>query len=461
MPSGHEGDDELFARAWDERAAADRAARPPRRPQDPVLARDLDLAAALRDAGRSLPGPDDDARARMRAHLMSEIGGPARPGADARTRRTTRATPAREARPGARGPGSRRPADRRPAGRAAARGARRLLVNVITGACAVMLLGALTVLISRGALPGEMLYSVKRASESVELGLTRGQEEKGLKHLDFAAIRLEEVSDLVGRSATTAAGSGPVAAGLDPALGALVLENLRSFDEDARTGSRLILPIASRPAAPAPLDLGQWARAQSARLDTLSPSLPEDGRTAAASSQQMLERLSARATALDGERPCATGASEDDLGPLPTDGCTTGGSATPSAAPTEPSTTTSSTTSETTTTTSRTTPSTDQSAGTGSGGSAGGGTGGGAGSPLGPLGPVGTNAPAPVQVPMPVPLLPQVDSAAAAPGPPGHQPRLTRGRPGRGVCTASARSVATTTLSPDGHDGRPGGGTTA
>lgn len=58
--------------------AAGRGSQPACRPNDPVLARDLDLAAALRVAGRSLPGPDDDARARMRAHLMSEIGGPVR-----------------------------------------------------------------------------------------------------------------------------------------------------------------------------------------------------------------------------------------------------------------------------------------------------------------------------------------------------------------------------------------------
>lgn len=60
--------------------AAGRGSQLARRPNVPVpvLASDLDLVAALRVAGRSLPGPDDDARARMRAHLMSEIGGPVR-----------------------------------------------------------------------------------------------------------------------------------------------------------------------------------------------------------------------------------------------------------------------------------------------------------------------------------------------------------------------------------------------
>ena len=140
-----------------------------------------------------------------------------------------------------------------------------------------MLLGALTVLLSRGALPGEMLYSIKRASESAEIGLTSGQEAKGLKHLDFASTRLEEVSDLIERQAATAAGAGPVAAGIGPDEAALVLDNLRAFDEQARTGSRLILPLAAQPTGPSPAELGEWARSQSARIDTLSPSLDGDG----------------------------------------------------------------------------------------------------------------------------------------------------------------------------------------
>ena len=114
-----------------------------------------------------------------------------------------------------------------------------------------------TVLLSRGALPGEMLYSIKRASESAEIGLTSGQEAKGLKHLDFASTRLEEVSDLIERQAATAAGAGPVAAGIGPDEAALVLDNLRAFDEQARTGSRLILPLAAQPTGPSPAELGE------------------------------------------------------------------------------------------------------------------------------------------------------------------------------------------------------------
>jgi hypothetical protein len=438
MSSGYDGDDELFARVWAQRDAAERPAppdprreRPRERPQelrDPELARVLDVASALRTAGRAAQGPDPDTSARMRAAVMAEIsGGPA----DGATRERTRVLRSTDPGPaGGRGAGragattrresresrgGTRPADRRPAARAASRrSGARLLSSFVTGACAVMLLGALTVLLSRGALPGEMLYGIKRASESAEIGLTSGQEAKGLKHLDFASTRLEEVSDLIERQAATAAGAGPVAAGIGPDEAALVLDNLRAFDEQARTGSRLILPLAAQPTGPSPAELREWARSQSARLDTLSPSLDGDGRTAVAGSQQMLQRLDQRATAFGGPERCSTGDAADDLGPLPTGDCDTGSGsddtqATATAIP--ESTTTSTTSSTTTSSTSSTTSSrsetstrdddTDDS-GSSSGSSE-----------------QRTSTPDPVQVPLPVPLLPQVDVPPLLPGLPG------------------------------------------
>jgi hypothetical protein len=431
MSSGHDEDDERFARVWDERDATGRPPRPDRaraerpgtRSDDPALGRDLDIAAALRAAGRATPGPDPEASARMRAAVMAGIGAPPQEG----TRRTTGGT--RVLRTPDTGPaggrgagrvvaerdtrGASRPADGRPGGRAASRrSARRLTRSLVTGACAILLLGAMTVLLSRGALPGEMLYGVKRASESAEIGLTSGQEAKGLKHLEFASTRLEEVSDLIGRQGTTAAGPGPVAAGLGPDETALVLDNLRSFDEQARTGSRLILPLTAQPSGPSPAQLQEWARAQSARLDTLSPSLDGDGRAAAANSQEMLQRLDRRAGAYSGPRPCTTGSASDDLGPLPSTGCGTdpgrSSADTDSTLTSGTQTSTSTTTTTTTTTTrsttdessssSRDTDSSDSSSSSRS---------------------ERTQTPAPVQVPLPVPLLPQVDLPPLLPGLPG------------------------------------------
>ena len=109
MSSGYDGDDELFARVWAQRDAAERPAPPdPRRehPQerlDPELARVLDVAAALRTAGRAAQGPDPDTSARMRAAVMAEIGGGT---ADGATRERTRVLRSEDAGPaGGRGAG--------------------------------------------------------------------------------------------------------------------------------------------------------------------------------------------------------------------------------------------------------------------------------------------------------------------------------------------------------------------
>lgn len=428
MSSGYDGDDELFARVWAQRDARERPAPDPRQEQvDPELARVLDVAAALRTAGRAAQGPDPDTSARMRAAVMAEIGGGNPAGATRERTRVLRSTdpgPAggrgagraggtsrRESRGGTR-PGDRRPASRGEGRATSRRSGARLLSSFVTGACAVMLLGALTVLLSRGALPGEMLYGIKRASENAEIGLTSGQEAKGQRHLDFASTRLEEVSDLIARQGATAAGAGPVAAGIGPDEAGLVLDNLRAFDEQARTGSRLILPLTAQPTGPSPAELGEWARSQSARLDTLSPSLDGDGRTAAAGSQQMLQRLDQRATALGGPQRCATGEESDDLGPLPVGECDSASRSDDArtSATATPESTTSSTTTTTTTTRTSTTSSEDATSSRRDADDSGSSS---------DSREERTSTPDPVQVPLPVPLLPQVDLPPLLPGLPG------------------------------------------
>ncbi|WP_433030327.1 hypothetical protein [Actinomycetospora sp. CA-053990] len=131
MSSGYDGDDELFARVWAQRDAAERPAPPdPRRdrtqerPQerlDPELARVLDVAAALRTAGRAAQGPDPDTSARMRAAVMAEIRGGTADGATRERTRVLRSTDPGPA--GGRGPAGPVPP---PAGRAARAGAGRV-----------------------------------------------------------------------------------------------------------------------------------------------------------------------------------------------------------------------------------------------------------------------------------------------------------------------------------------------
>jgi hypothetical protein len=283
---------------------------------------------------------------------------------------------------------------------------------------AVLALGALTVLLSRGALPGDMLYGLKRASESTEIGLTSGQEAKARKHLDVAALRLDEIQQLIQRDSTTAAGPQPTAAGADDADAALVADNLRAFDDQARTGARMLLPLVNSPAGPPPGLLSQWAGQQQRTLDGFSASLPAGGKEQAASSQRLISQLQQRAAAFEKSTgPCGSQDS-DDLGPLPSAACSAASqdkapsialpqASTPTTKTSTPSTrrTTSSSPDATTTTTTDETTTANRS--------------GDSDKPLLPLPlPATTTAP-PINVPVPVPGLPKVQLPPLLPGLPG------------------------------------------
>ena len=128
----------------------------------------------------------------------------------------------------------------------------------------------------------------------------------------------------------------------------------------------------------------------------------------------MLQRLNQRATAFGGPERCSTGDASDDLGPLPTGGCDAGSGSDDSQASTTAipeSTTTSTTSSTTTSSTSSTTSSRNETSSRDddsddSGSSSG-------------SREQRTSTPDPVQVPLPVPLLPQVDVPPLLPGLPG------------------------------------------
>jgi uncharacterized protein DUF5667 len=436
MSSGRDGADERFAAAWDERMrgrAPGRRAHPGAsgaplgdhaRPGDGDLDDDLRIADLLSRAGRATPGPDPEASRRMRASLMAAIAedSPQTPV----TRRTERVEngPAAHGRRRADRRGGARPGDGRPGsaataagpGRAARRGsaARRLLSTTVAGMAAVLALGALTVLLSRGALPGDMLYGMKRASESTEIGLTSGQEAKARKHLDVAALRLDEIQQLVSRDSTTAAGTLPTASGADEADGALVADNLRAFDDQARTGARLLLPLVNQPSGPPPGLLSQWASQQQQTLDGFSASLPPDGRQQAESSQKLIAQLRDRATAFEkSSSPCG-GSGSDDLGPLPSAACSAASqdkapsialpeTSAPTTKPSTPSTRRSTSSETTTTTTDETTTSRSSDAQ----------------KPLLPLPLPATSSAPPINVPVPVPGLPKVQLPPLLPGLPG------------------------------------------
>lgn len=77
------------------------------------------------------------------------------------------------------------------------RSRRRLIVTVLAAAIAVLLLSGSAVAASAGALPGQLLYPVKRAVEKIDLALHGDPASRARLHLQFAERRLDELSTLL------------------------------------------------------------------------------------------------------------------------------------------------------------------------------------------------------------------------------------------------------------------------
>lgn len=77
------------------------------------------------------------------------------------------------------------------------RSRRRLAVTLLAAAVTVVLLAGSAVAASAGALPGQLLYPVKRAVEKIDLTLHRDPASRARLHLQFAERRLDELSTLL------------------------------------------------------------------------------------------------------------------------------------------------------------------------------------------------------------------------------------------------------------------------
>jgi hypothetical protein len=191
------------------------------------------------------------------------------------------------------------------AGRSTAPG--RLMVALAAALCLILSLGAMSLLLSRDALPGDPLYAIKRTAESASFGLAFDDATKARKHLEFATARIDEMEGMVAR------GNTPVGS---------YLTALTDFDTDAAAGSRLLTVLSTNGDGSGLTYLRDWATSQSQRLKTLRPSLPERADTSA----DLLTAITERANALIGRLNCyqiTTGAT-DDIGALPATGaCTT------------------------------------------------------------------------------------------------------------------------------------------
>lgn len=172
------------------------------RTDDEWLARLAGLTTELRRLPRQPLRPDDDFRADLRTRLLAE----------AEARRAVREHL----------PPPRRPAD-------ADRPHRPRATRIAAGALAATLLGGTGVaLASTTALPGELLYPVKRGVEQVRLTLAAGDAARGSTELDLARTRLDEAEMLL-LEADSGAGTARTVAALD------------EFTAAATTGTRHLL----------------------------------------------------------------------------------------------------------------------------------------------------------------------------------------------------------------------------
>lgn len=280
------------------------------------------------DSLAPLTAPTGDERRRIRDRILLALDeGVATPPAPAvtgdRQDRPDRPRPSRSTRAGDR-PGDRRPATKpgpsSPHSRATGRASRRAALSGVRGRFAVAavavlaLVGSLagmSLLLARDALPGDALYGVKRSAEAAELGLTFGEEQKALKHLEFAAARVSEIETLARRYPDP--GDAPVGA---------YLTALTDFENDATAGSRRLIALATGTGGGLLDALRDWSAQQAGRLRDVAPRLPAAARNREGATHALLDKITARAEALSARMGCfqITSGSFDDIGALPATG---------------------------------------------------------------------------------------------------------------------------------------------
>ncbi|WP_326945880.1 MULTISPECIES: DUF5667 domain-containing protein [unclassified Amycolatopsis] len=261
-----------FAR---ERTDADRFARalepsPVRR--DGEFADELAVVGALRELGAA-GAPDLETRQRIRAEIAGRL-------------ETAAATPVRRWRP--------RTAD-----------------LVAAALFLVLVLSGLTLVLSRGALPGDALYAVKRAGETTSLNLTFGDQQKAQKHLEFATNRVTELGELA-------------AEGASPADYQTAYDD---FATDLRAGVTQLTAVATSDGSGAQQlsDVRLWARNQAARLAAQQAALPAGAASVFGDVRTLLGKVQERTSGLVARLNCyqITTGTADDLGLIPATGeCT-------------------------------------------------------------------------------------------------------------------------------------------
>jgi hypothetical protein len=297
---------------------------------------EADLERRLR-ALPPAPGPDARFRAELRLQLLAAVE--RSPAAERFTPDRAPRSPARHA-IGARLAPALRPGPIQLLG-AFLRPGRRAL-GVLSAALAVVLvITGTTYWLAQRALPGDALYGLKRAGESVDLSTKGGDTSRGSAYLSISSTRIDEAFALVKRDTSAAVpgtgrhGSGISAAGpLSPHVDELVHGVLTDGDTAAVTATRLLTTasVSGRAMKPA-ATVTTWLADQHYKVGDLVKRLPETGPATAGGAARLLQRdltrIQTRVRAIAASVKCATCRfpKSDRLGPLPCQLC-------PTAAPT-------------------------------------------------------------------------------------------------------------------------------
>ncbi|WP_375480435.1 DUF5667 domain-containing protein [uncultured Jatrophihabitans sp.] len=190
--------------------------------------------------------------------------------------------------------------------------------------------------LSRGSLPGDALYGLKRASENLQLATASGPTDKAHDYLGFAGTRVGEVQDLLDQSSTSSLGRGPSAAGaVDAHTAKLVTDTLGAADSDVRSAAALLgkQAVSTRSATPLAV-LTTWAPAQLARLQTVAGRLPGGSlKQRIVASEAVVQTANSRASALERTAPCGSQHGADEFGPIPGAACSAQNTPSTSAPP--------------------------------------------------------------------------------------------------------------------------------
>ncbi|MDQ0377731.1 DUF5667 domain-containing protein [Amycolatopsis thermophila] len=180
---------------------------------------------------------------------------------------------------------------------------RRALATVLAAAAALIVFaGGVGLLLSRGSLPGDPLYGVKRASESAELQLTFDEAARGSKHLQFASNRLDELAAMGTPGADA------------------FLTSLSAFAAEAKAGTAQLTVLGVQGDTARLGQLRSWVHEQSGKLNGLH--VPAGAQAGFAEAGALLGRIDVRAVSLLDRLSCyrITSGEADDLGAVPAGG---------------------------------------------------------------------------------------------------------------------------------------------